>query len=154
MKIYTKLRFENWIKPFHVLFPQSSCFENWIKPFHVLFPQSSALKIKNLNLQIQSSLICCSDFLFIRDRGGIRTPNPQSRNLIFYPVELRRPFYYYINLDLTIVDIVFPSAFPASCLLTNPITFPISFMPSAPILSIAFTTTASISDSLNCSGKN
>ncbi len=23
------------------------------------------------------------------DRGGIRTPNPQSRNLIFYPVELR-----------------------------------------------------------------
>ena len=23
------------------------------------------------------------------DREGIRTPNPQSRNLIFYPVELR-----------------------------------------------------------------
>jgi hypothetical protein len=29
------------------------------------------------------------DSLFIRDREGIRTPNPQSRNLIFYPVELR-----------------------------------------------------------------
>ena len=23
------------------------------------------------------------------DRGGVRTPNPQSRNLIFYPIELR-----------------------------------------------------------------
>ena len=23
------------------------------------------------------------------DREGIRTPNPQSRNLIFYPIELR-----------------------------------------------------------------
>jgi hypothetical protein len=26
--------------------------------------------------------------VFISDREGIRTPNPQSRNLIFYPVEL------------------------------------------------------------------
>ena len=25
----------------------------------------------------------------ISDREGIRTPNPQSRNLIFYPIELR-----------------------------------------------------------------
>ena len=31
-------------------------------------------------------------FLFIRDLEGIRTPNPQSRNLIFYPVELRGLF--------------------------------------------------------------
>ena len=30
--------------------------------------------------------------LFIRDRGRIRTLNPQSRNLIFYPVELRSQF--------------------------------------------------------------
>ncbi len=28
-------------------------------------------------------------FAFLCDREGIRTPNPQSRNLIFYPVELR-----------------------------------------------------------------
>ena len=27
--------------------------------------------------------------IFICDRGGIQTPNPQSRNLIFYSVELR-----------------------------------------------------------------
>ena len=26
---------------------------------------------------------------FYSDPGGVRTPNPQSRNLIFYPVELR-----------------------------------------------------------------
>ena len=26
---------------------------------------------------------------FFCDRGGVRTPNPQSRNLIFYPVELQ-----------------------------------------------------------------
>ena len=27
--------------------------------------------------------------MLIGDPGRIRTPNPQSRNLIFYPVELR-----------------------------------------------------------------
>ncbi len=27
------------------------------------------------------------------DLEGIRTPNPQSRNLIFYPVELRSHFF-------------------------------------------------------------
>ncbi len=27
--------------------------------------------------------------LIFCDPGGVRTPNPQSRNLIFYPVELR-----------------------------------------------------------------
>ena len=32
---------------------------------------------------------------FFCDRGGVRTPNPQSRNLIFYPVELRS--HYFIN---------------------------------------------------------
>ena len=31
-------------------------------------------------------------YSFISDRGRIRTPNPQSRNLIFYPVELRGHF--------------------------------------------------------------
>lgn len=30
-------------------------------------------------------------FLLKSDRGRFRTPNPQSRNLIFYPVELRGP---------------------------------------------------------------
>lgn len=28
-------------------------------------------------------------FKIYSDPGGVRTPNPQSRNLIFYPVELR-----------------------------------------------------------------
>lgn len=32
-------------------------------------------------------------FWFFCDREGIRTPNPQSRNLIFYPVELRSLLY-------------------------------------------------------------
>jgi hypothetical protein len=57
-----------------------------------LIPQSSALKIKNPLLQIQASLILQTGLLFIRDRGGVRTPNPQSRNLIFYPIELRSRF--------------------------------------------------------------
>jgi hypothetical protein len=35
---------------------------------------------------------------FIRDRGGIRTPNPQSRNLIFYPVELRSHFGFGVRM--------------------------------------------------------
>ena len=30
----------------------------------------------------------CESILRLRDPGRIRTPNPQSRNLIFYPVEL------------------------------------------------------------------
>ena len=33
---------------------------------------------------------------YICDPGGIRTPNRQSRNLIFYPVELRSHFSKYI----------------------------------------------------------
>ena len=32
----------------------------------------------------------------ISDREGIRTPNPQSRNLIFYPVELRSRFFFIL----------------------------------------------------------
>ena len=31
------------------------------------------------------------------DREGIRTPNPQSRNLIFYPVELRSHFEFGVG---------------------------------------------------------
>ena len=60
------------------------------------------------------------------DREGIRTPNPQSRNLIFYPVELRSHFEFgvgsrklysllrtsnfYTKSFLTIPEITFPSA--------------------------------------------
>ena len=52
-------------------------------------PKRSALKI----VQIKKTLKLIWRFfhfkLLIRDRGGIQTPNPQSRNLIFYSVELR-----------------------------------------------------------------
>ena len=34
------------------------------------------------------------------DRGRIRTPNPQSRNLIFYPVELRGLYLNYSIMSL------------------------------------------------------
>ena len=34
------------------------------------------------------------------DLEGIRTPNHQSRNLIFYPVELRGLYFYNIFLYL------------------------------------------------------
>ena len=44
------------------------------------------------------------------DPGRIRTPNPQSRNLIFYPVELLGQYLIYDNLLLTIEEMVFPSA--------------------------------------------
>jgi hypothetical protein len=54
-----------------------------------VIPQSSALKIENLSLKIQVNLILHSGFLFIRDRGGIQTPNPQSRNLMRYSVAPR-----------------------------------------------------------------
>ena len=57
-----------------------------------LFPQSSALKTQNLNLQIQSSLICHSGFVFIRDHGGIQTPDRWSRNPVLYSAELRGRF--------------------------------------------------------------
>lgn len=66
------------------------------------------------------------------DRGGLRTPNPQSRNLIFYPVELRGLLQYkitnlynnlyYAKSFFTIVDIVLPSACPARFLEAKPIT--------------------------------
>ncbi len=38
------------------------------------------------------------------DREGIRTPNPQSRNLIFYPVELRSRFILVIGCWLLVVS--------------------------------------------------
>ena len=38
-----------------------------------------------------------SCFKEFRDRGRVRTCNPQSRNLIFYPVELRS--HYFINFS-------------------------------------------------------
>ncbi len=44
------------------------------------------IKIKKGVLKIFNTPFC--------DRGGLRTPNPQSRNLIFYPVELRGPTSY------------------------------------------------------------
>ena len=37
----------------------------------------------------KQAILFCLLFPLIRDRGRIRTLNPQSRNLIFYPVELR-----------------------------------------------------------------
>ena len=58
------------------------------------------------------------------DHGRVRTCNPQSRNLIFYPVELRshlildlemiipKSKIFYVNSFFTIVEIVFPSAVP------------------------------------------
>ena len=66
--------------------------------------------------------------LFIRDPERIRTSNRQSRNLIFYPVELLGRFCY-TSFERTIFDIVFPSAFPESLTDAIPITFPISFIP-------------------------
>ncbi len=52
------------------------------------------------------------------DRGGVRTPNPQSRNLIFYPIELRSRIpaqagiflYFYDSLAFTMLEMVLPSA--------------------------------------------
>ena len=99
-------------------------------------------------------------FVFICDLERARTSNHQSRNLIFYPIELRglnflrRQESFYDNLALTSIEIVFPSACPANSLETIPITLPISFIPSAPIWSIVITTTFSISSSVKASGRN
>ncbi len=109
------------------------------------------------------------------DPGGVRTPNPQSRNLIFYPVELQGHFrllrfldlldfinivwksknltcltnLFYANNFFTIVEMVLPSAFPANSAATWPITLPIEAIPEAPVSAIIFATTASTSSSLN-----
>jgi hypothetical protein len=103
------------------------------------------------------------------DLGGVRTPNPQSRNLIFYPVELRghfyrlldfliiriieksnnRTIYIYTKSFLTMVEMVFPSAVPANCAEANPITFPMEAIPDAPVSAMILAMTASTSSSLN-----
>ena len=44
----------------------------------------------------------CRLFKLYSDRGGVRTPNPQSRNLIFYPVELRGRLIYDFRLLIAI----------------------------------------------------
>ena len=51
--------------------------------------QHSMLKIKNLNLKIQTSLIFRSGFLFICDRDRIRTYDRLLRRQMLYPAELR-----------------------------------------------------------------
>ena len=114
-----------------------------------------------------------ADFSFLSDPGRIQTCNPQSRNLIFYSVELRGrlmdckcknclEFYSiklmdsdtYIKFFRTNVEMVFPSAFPANSLLSIPITFPISFIPLAPNFSIVATTIFSMASADKASGKN
>lgn len=50
--------------------------------FYVISSQKK--HIKNLN-----RIIMCALQINLSDPERIRTPNPQSRNLIFYPVELR-----------------------------------------------------------------
>jgi hypothetical protein len=107
----------------------------------------------------------------ICDLGRVRTCNHQSRNLIFYPVELRSLFliviFYvkkilivrnrnliYTNNFLTIVEMVFPSAVPPNCTAANPITFPIEAIPVAPVSAMIFAMITSTSASLSCAGRN
>ncbi len=47
---------------------------------------------------------------FIRDRGRIRTPNPQSRNLIFYPVELRGRLEMQKYTSISFLQILLPGS--------------------------------------------
>ena len=57
-------------------------------PFHLGQPVSLGIELSERRSQKGKSPIASATGLF-RDPGRIRTPNPQSRNLIFYPVELR-----------------------------------------------------------------
>ena len=57
-------------------------------PFHFGQPVFLGIELPERRVQKEKSPTACAIELF-RDPGRIRTPNPQSRNLIFYPVELR-----------------------------------------------------------------
>ncbi len=59
------------------------------KGIHYVHPSKLRFENKNNVKMLKQAWTFLLMFLFIRDLGGIRTPNPQSRNLIFYPVELR-----------------------------------------------------------------
>jgi hypothetical protein len=59
-----------------------------------VIPQSSALKIEWEKNHLRASSTDFSPILFIRDREGIQTPNPQSRNLMRYSVAPRGHFNY------------------------------------------------------------
>ena len=136
-----------------LVFPSKLRFENRIDSLCSSFPQSSALKIKILNRKIQASLILLQDFYLFVTTEGFKPPTAGAE--IQCSIQLSYvAWLYYANFALTIVDIVFPSAFPASSLLTIPITFPISFIPLAPSFSMVATTIFSISSSLIASGKN
>src|SRR5690606_18424367 len=54
-----------------------------------IYLEESRFKNKKISHLDSSKLDLTRDLDVFSDRGGIRTPNPQSRNLIFYPVELR-----------------------------------------------------------------
>ena len=63
------------------------CFKSLTNDFCLI--NAILLYLKSRLRNSSSHEISKAGFLFICDREGIRTPNPQSRNLIFYPVELR-----------------------------------------------------------------
>jgi hypothetical protein len=53
-------------------------------------------------MRIKKRVLVNPSFLSLSDRGRIRTPNPQSRNLIFYPVELRGQWAFQMFNYLTV----------------------------------------------------
>ena len=54
----------------------------------------SAGALKKKSRTEKSKLYILLAFLVISDHGRARTLNPQSRNLIFYPIELRGHYLF------------------------------------------------------------
>ncbi len=60
-----------------------------------LFPQSYANEFATI-VPIKKPMLRIG-FSFISDPGRTQTCNPQSRNLIFYSIELRSQYFFLIN---------------------------------------------------------
>ena len=65
---------------------------------------SIRIGFEKLKIKIPQHLYCgIMNLIYVSDLERIRTSNPQSRNLIFYPVELRSHFQVCKNTKLYII---------------------------------------------------
>ena len=90
------------------------------------FPSKLRFENKKTKIRNSSELDFFLVFLFIRDPGGIQTPNPQSRNLMRYSIaprgqiylvfkpsfSLQEPLSFFHRLFLLIFEIQYPLPYP------------------------------------------
>lgn len=107
----SKLRFDRFLTynilnrdclrgPFVLRIPNTNA--NFILKFLTFFTHPIMRLASQLGC-IKKAKHCVLSFCILSDPGGTQTPNPQSRNLIFYSIELRGLILWCENSKLLLV---------------------------------------------------